>query len=43
MTETVNLSDTSTWLPLDGLAPGFDASKAPLSGGSGRPHVHPGG
>ncbi|GAA4357809.1 molybdenum cofactor biosynthesis F family protein [Microbacterium rhizosphaerae] len=27
----VNLSDTSTWLPLDGLAPGFDASKAPLS------------
>ena len=31
MTETVNLSDTSTWLPLDGLAPGFDASKAPLS------------
>jgi hypothetical protein len=24
----VNLSDTSTWLPLDGLAPGFDASKA---------------
>lgn len=28
---TVNLSDTSTWLPLDGLAPGFDASKAPLS------------
>ena len=25
---TVNLSDTSTWLPLDGLAPGFDASKA---------------
>jgi hypothetical protein len=31
MTE-VNLSDTSTWLPLDGLAPGFDASKAELSG-----------
>lgn len=31
MTDTVNLSDTSTWLPLDGLAPGFDASKAPLS------------
>ncbi|QDZ14649.1 MoaF C-terminal domain-containing protein [Humibacter ginsenosidimutans] len=30
MTET-NLSDTSTWLPLDGLAPGFDANKAPLS------------
>ncbi|MGX5771639.1 molybdenum cofactor biosynthesis F family protein [Microbacterium trichothecenolyticum] len=28
---TVNLSDTSTWLPLDGLAPGFDASKAELS------------
>ncbi|MFT4230423.1 MAG: molybdenum cofactor biosynthesis F family protein [Microbacterium sp.] len=27
----MNLSDTSTWLPLDGLAPGFDASKAPLS------------
>jgi hypothetical protein len=27
----VNLSDTSTWLPLDGLAPGFDASKAALS------------
>lgn len=27
----VNLSDTTTWLPLDGLAPGFDASKAPLS------------
>ncbi|MFT4307213.1 MAG: molybdenum cofactor biosynthesis F family protein [Microbacterium sp.] len=24
----INLSDTSTWLPLDGLAPGFDASKA---------------
>ena len=23
-----NLSDTSTWLPLDGLAPGFDANKA---------------
>ena len=22
VTETVNLSDTSTWLPLDGLAPG---------------------
>lgn len=31
MTDAVNLSDTSTWLPLDGLAPGFDASKAPLS------------
>lgn len=27
----MNLSDTSTWLPLDGPAPGFDASKAPLS------------
>ena len=27
----VNLSDTSRWLPLDGLAPGFDASKAPMS------------
>ncbi|MFC6354711.1 molybdenum cofactor biosynthesis F family protein [Luethyella okanaganae] len=28
MTDTaVNLSDTSTWLPLDGLAPGFDANK----------------
>jgi hypothetical protein len=27
----VNLSDTSTWLPLDGLAPGFDASKAELT------------
>ncbi|WP_372508487.1 MoaF C-terminal domain-containing protein [Amycolatopsis iheyensis] len=24
------LSDTSTWLPLDGLAPGFDANKAPV-------------
>ncbi|WP_440708904.1 molybdenum cofactor biosynthesis F family protein [Herbiconiux sp. YIM B11900] len=24
-------SDTSTWLPLDGLAPGFDANRAPLS------------
>lgn len=31
MAEEVNLSDTSTWLPLDGLAPGFDASKAELS------------
>lgn len=31
MSDTINLSDTSTWLPLDGLAPGFDASKAPLS------------
>lgn len=28
---TVTLSDTSTWLPLDGLAPGFDANKAPHS------------
>jgi hypothetical protein len=26
------LSDTSTWLPLDGLAPGFDANKAPSVG-----------
>ncbi len=26
------LSDTSTWLPLDGLAPGFDANKAPVVG-----------
>lgn len=25
---TTTLSDTSTWLPLDGLAPGFDANKA---------------
>ncbi|MGN6203582.1 MoaF C-terminal domain-containing protein [Humibacter sp.] len=25
---TTNLSDTTTWLPLDGLAPGFDANKA---------------
>lgn len=31
MTDPTNLSDTSTWLPLNGLAPGFDASKAPLS------------
>lgn len=31
MTPTTNLSDTTTWLPLDGLAPGFDANKAPLS------------
>ncbi|WP_166346528.1 molybdenum cofactor biosynthesis F family protein [Phytoactinopolyspora limicola] len=36
MSETINtattassLSDTSTWLPLDGLAPGFDANKGP--------------
>lgn len=28
---SVTLSDTSTWLPLDGLAPGFDANKAPLT------------
>ena len=27
----MTLSDTSTWLPLDGLAPGFDANRAPLS------------
>ncbi len=27
----MNPADTSTWLPLDGLAPGFDANKAPLS------------
>lgn len=26
---TASLSDTSSWLPLDGLAPGFDANKAP--------------
>ncbi|MFI1918065.1 molybdenum cofactor biosynthesis F family protein [Nocardia sp. NPDC020380] len=26
-----SLSDTSTWLPLDGLAPGFDANKGALS------------
>lgn len=25
-------SDTSSWLPLDGLAPGFDANKAPVVG-----------
>lgn len=31
MTGAVNLSDTSAWLPLDALAPGFDASKATLS------------
>lgn len=31
MTDAVNLSDTSTWLPLDGLAPGFDGRKAELS------------
>lgn len=28
---TLNPADTSTWLPLDGLAPGFDANKAPHS------------
>ncbi|WP_181774313.1 molybdenum cofactor biosynthesis F family protein [Amycolatopsis pittospori] len=28
----LTLSDTSTWLPLDGLAPGFDANKAPTVG-----------
>lgn len=28
MTTTQNPADTSTWLPLDGLAPGFDANKA---------------
>lgn len=27
-----SLSDTSTWLPLDGLAPGFDANKGQPSG-----------
>ncbi|MEV7041567.1 MoaF C-terminal domain-containing protein [Amycolatopsis sp. NPDC051061] len=26
------LSDTSRWLPLDDLAPGFDANKAPVAG-----------
>lgn len=30
-TDTLNLSDTRTWLPLDGLAPGFDAAKAELT------------
>ncbi|MFV9424708.1 molybdenum cofactor biosynthesis F family protein [Microbacterium sp. S1037] len=30
-TDTLNLSDTRTWLPLDGLAPGFDAAKADLT------------
>ena len=30
-TPEMNLSDTSTWLPLSGLAPGFDAAKAPGS------------
>lgn len=28
---STTFSDTSTWLPLDGLAPGFDANKAPAS------------
>ncbi|GAA2856762.1 molybdenum cofactor biosynthesis F family protein [Microbacterium arabinogalactanolyticum] len=28
---TMNPSDTSTWLPLEGLAPGFDAYRAPHS------------
>ena len=28
MTSTNNLSDTSTWLPLDGLEPGFDENRA---------------
>ncbi|MDD7834886.1 MoaF C-terminal domain-containing protein [Paenarthrobacter sp. AB444] len=27
---SLNLLDTSNWLPLDGLAPGFDANKAPI-------------
>ncbi|WP_200846784.1 MoaF C-terminal domain-containing protein [Arthrobacter sp. 18067] len=27
---SLNLLDTSNWLPLEGLAPGFDANKAPL-------------
>lgn len=27
-TNAIDYSDTSTWLPLDGLAPGFDANKA---------------
>jgi hypothetical protein len=31
MSTALNPSDTSTWLPLDGLAPGFDANRAPLS------------
>lgn len=29
---TTNLSDTSSWLPLNGLAPGFDANKAAHTG-----------
>lgn len=28
---SANTEDTSTWLPLDGLAPGFDAHRAPRS------------
>lgn len=28
---TSNLSDTSTWLPLDGLEPGFDGNKPPTT------------
>lgn len=28
---TTNLSDTSTWLPLDGLEPGFDGNKPPTT------------
>lgn len=31
LSETNNYADTSSWLPLDGLAPGFDANKAELS------------
>lgn len=31
MNSALNPSDTSTWLPLDELAPGFDANKAPHS------------
>jgi hypothetical protein len=31
MMSAPNLSDTSTWLPLDGLAPGFDENKAELT------------
>ena len=27
-TNSIDFSDTSTWLPLDGLAPGFDGNKA---------------
>ncbi|MEO6629652.1 MAG: MoaF N-terminal domain-containing protein, partial [Aquihabitans sp.] len=30
-TELSTPSDTTTWLPLEDLAPGFDANKAPLS------------